>query len=88
MNWQDDYQIDGGRRVGGRIASAILIVVVLITAAAYHHHTKDDAQAQVERAGQSQAVSYVTESRACSSAVRPSSAAMSQGTVPPPHFAD
>lgn len=44
MNWQDDYQIDGGRRVGGRIASAVFVVVVLITAAGYHYHTKDDAQ--------------------------------------------
>jgi hypothetical protein len=45
MNWQDDYQIDGGRRVGGRIASAVFIVVVLITAAAYHYRSRDDAQA-------------------------------------------
>jgi hypothetical protein len=43
MNWQDDYQIDGGRRVGGRIASAVFIIVLITAAAALPR--KDDAQA-------------------------------------------
>jgi hypothetical protein len=45
MSWQNDYQIDGGKRVGGRLASAVLIIVFLITAATYHHHQKDDVEA-------------------------------------------
>ena len=44
MSWHDDYQIDGGERVGSRVTFAVLVVVVLIAAASYHHHHKDDVQ--------------------------------------------
>jgi hypothetical protein len=45
MRWQDDFQIDGGKRPGVTITGATCLIFLVVTAAAYFHHNKNDVKA-------------------------------------------
>jgi hypothetical protein len=45
MGWQDDFQIDGNKRVRPVVMAAVCALVLCVVAAFYNLHSRSDVQA-------------------------------------------
>jgi hypothetical protein len=45
MDWQNEFDIDGGKRIGPGIVSIVFLVILLATAGTYFLYHKNDVQA-------------------------------------------